>query len=272
MDHALRILVFGAHPDDCDAAAGGVAVMYARRGHTVRFVSLTNGDAGHHAMGGVQLARRRQAEAEAAGRIAGVEYLLMGNHDGELTASLENRRLVISMMREFRPDLVLAHRHDEYHPDHRAVGALVQDASYLVGVPNILPLAPHLRRPPVIAHFASQYKNRVVSPEDLVVVGIDEAIEAKAAMMHCHVSQFYEWIPYNMGVSEQVPEGDAARRQWLPSLFGRFADASVQQYRSQLVSAYGPERAAQIRHVEAFEVSEYGAPLTAGGRKRLFPF
>jgi LmbE family N-acetylglucosaminyl deacetylase len=245
--------------------------MYARRGHGVRLVSLTNGDAGHYAIGGVQLAQRRQAEAQAAGRVADVEYLVMGNHDGELLPDLDNRRLVITMMREFQPDLVLAHRADEYHPDHRAVGVLVMDASYLVGVPNIHPLVPHLQHPPVIAHFATHYGKSAPADVDTVAVDIGEAIETKLDMLHCHASQVYEWLPYNWGTLEQVPGDEAMRRKWLGASWfsGR---GSAERYRSRLATRYGAERAAQIEYVEAFEVSPYGAPLTEEGRQRLFPF
>ena len=85
----------GAHPDDCDSKAGGVAAKYAAAGHQVRFVSVTNGDAGHHEIGGVELARRRRAEAEAAGAVAGIEYHVLDIHDGELVPRLENRKLII---------------------------------------------------------------------------------------------------------------------------------------------------------------------------------
>ena len=62
-DQPLRIIAFGAHPDDCDIRAGGSAAKWAALGHKVRFVSVTNGDAGHHEQGGGQLAMRRRAEA-----------------------------------------------------------------------------------------------------------------------------------------------------------------------------------------------------------------
>ncbi len=269
-EQSLRILVFGAHPDDCDATAGGVAVMYARRGHAVRFVALTNGNAGHHEIGGVELARRRLAEAQASGRIAGVEYLVMNNNDGALEATLANRWLVIGQMREFRPDLVLTHRSNDYHPDHRTTGILVQDAAYCVTVPNILPLVPHLRRNPVIAYVGDRFRKPAPFQPD-VVVAIDEAMETKWDMMHCHQSQFYEWIPYNMGILEQIPTGDAERRKWMRTWFDWDA-AAADRYREQLIARYGPERGRQVRYAEAFEVSEYGSPLSPEAARRLFPF
>lgn len=268
-EQPLRILVLGAHPDDCDYAAGGTALLFARMGHNVRFVSLTNGDAGHHLIGGLELVRRRYAETQAAARVAGVEYLVLGNHDGELLPSLENRREVITLIREFRADLVLAHRADEYHPDHRAVGMLVQDASYLVGVPNIVPLVPHLQRQPVICHFADRHDS-LPSSKDLVVVDISAVMESKWDMLHCHTSQVYEWMPYNQDQSTEVPVSEAERRAWLPVFQGGLNDA--ERLRAPLAAAYGTERANSIKYAEAFEVCPYGARLTAESRARLWPF
>src|SRR6266849_2028392 len=146
-DRALNILVFGAHPDDPDFSAGGVAALYARQGHRVKFVSLTNGDAGHHEIGGVALARRRYAETPAVARVLGlVEYKVLDHHDGELEPTLANRREVIRIIREFEPDLVLSPRPNDYHPDHRYTAILVQDAAYMVTVPNTVSLTSHLLR------------------------------------------------------------------------------------------------------------------------------
>src|SRR5947207_8548827 len=149
----LNVLVIGAHPDDPDSSAGGIAALYAKRGHRVKFVSLTNGDAGHHEIGGVELARRRYAEAQAVARVLGLaEYQVLDNHDGELEPTLENRRKVIRIIREFQPDAILTPRPNDYHPDHRYTAILVQDSAYMVTVPNIVALTEHLRRNPVILY------------------------------------------------------------------------------------------------------------------------
>ena len=96
-EQRLRVLVFGAHPDDCDFTAGGVAALYARQGHEVLFISVTNGDAGHHEIGGARLAQRRRAEAAAAGAAIGIRYELLDIHDGQLLPTLENRRQIIPL-------------------------------------------------------------------------------------------------------------------------------------------------------------------------------
>jgi N-acetylglucosamine malate deacetylase 1 len=267
----LRILAFGAHPDDCDIKAGGVAVLYAERGHQVRFVSTTNGATGHHEIGGIELARRRYQEAQAVARLAGIEYHVLDNHTGELEPTVANRKQIIRIMREFRPDLILTHRPNDYHPDHRYTSQLVQDASYIVTVPNMVPLTPHLEQMPVIAYFSDGFQKPIPFVPD-AAVGIDAVLERKIDMLHCHVSQMYEWLPYNGGYLGEVPEGEAARRAWLGRRRAPDFAATADRYRELLVALYGPERGAVIRHAEAFESSEYGARLTPERRERLFPF
>ena len=270
-ERGLRILVFGAHPDDCDIKAGGCAALWTRLGHTVKFVSVTNGDAGHHEIGGVELARRRKAEAAAAGRVIGIEYQVLDNHDGELEPSLANRRRVIELIRTFDPDLILSPRPNDYHPDHRYTAILVQDAAYMVTVPNITAHTPHLRRNPCIAYLSDNFQKPYPFTPD-VVVGIDGVMAQKLDMLHCHTSQMYEWLPYNGGYEDQVPEGDADRRRWLQ---GRRAGAGqdiADRFRSKLIERYGEERGRAIQHAEAFEACEYGSRLTAEKIAELFPF
>jgi len=267
----LKILVFGAHPDDPDFSAGGTAALYARHGHTVKLVSLTNGDAGHHEQGGAPLAWRRRQEAAAAGVVLGVEYITLDIHDGALLPTLENRNLVIAEIRAFQPDLIMVHRPNDYHPDHRYASQLVQDASYMVTVPNVVSHVPHLRTMPVIVHTWDHFQKPYPFQAD-VVVAIDEVITLKKDALHCHTSQVYEWLPYNGLYLEQVPSGEEARRawlhQWLDPRFRRVAGL----YRAQLSQTYGAARGEQIQYVEAFEACEYGTPLTPENRKRLFPF
>ncbi|MDE0325669.1 MAG: PIG-L family deacetylase [Candidatus Poribacteria bacterium] len=268
----LNILVFGAHPDDCDIKAGGVAALYLQQGHRVKFVSVTNGDAGHHEMGGGPLAQRRYAEAQAAAEVIGnLEYELLDNHDGELMPTLENRYKIIRTIREFRPDLIMTHRPNDYHPDHRYTSTLVQDAAYMVTVPNICALTPHLRKNPVIVYLSDGFMKPYPFTPD-VVVGIDAVVEQKIDMLHCHVSQFYEWLPYNGGTLDAVPTDESARRAWLAErLLNRFSD-TAEKYQDLLIALYGEEAGAQVKYAEAFEGCEYGASLTAENIPTLFPF
>jgi LmbE family N-acetylglucosaminyl deacetylase len=270
-DERLRILAIGAHPDDADIKAGGTAAKWCALGHVVRLVSLTNGQAGHHTTPGPQLAQRRRAEAQASAASIGATYEVHDHPDGQLDDRLEYRHEVIRLIRAFRPDLVLTHRSTDYHPDHRFAGLLVQDASYLVTVPAVCPEAPHLTRSPVIAYFSDAFK-KPCRFEPHVVIDIGPEFDRLVGMLHCHQSQFYEWLPYNAGYPEQVPEGEEARRLWLGERMRRRIRPLADRYRERVVQTYGPQRGGAVEYVEAFEVSEYGAPLDAAARRRLFPF
>src|SRR5512147_1945100 len=109
-DGKLRIICFGAHPDDCEIQAGGVGALWAAKGHKVKFVSVTNGDIGHWRDAGGPLARRRRAEVDAAHKFLGVEGEVLDIHDGELLPTLENRRLITRLIRQWNADIVMTHR------------------------------------------------------------------------------------------------------------------------------------------------------------------
>ena len=143
---ALNIIVIGGHPDDADLLTGGTAIKFSQLGHKVLFVSVTNGDAGHFNTGGGALAKIRRNEAQEAGKRFGVSYHVMDNHDGELTADLNIRLDIIRLIREWNADVVIGHRPNDHHPDHRNTAILVQDAAYMVIVPNIAPDTPPLKK------------------------------------------------------------------------------------------------------------------------------
>jgi LmbE family N-acetylglucosaminyl deacetylase len=267
----LRLLIIGAHPDDADYAAGGTAALYCEAGHVVKMVSLTNGDAGHHVHPGPELARRRRGEAEAAGAVIGASYEVFDNHDGQLVPTLENRCQVIRLIRSFRPDLVLTHRPNDYHPDHRYTSQLVQDAAYLVTVPAIVPDVRHLSRDPVIAYLPDDFQKPYPLEAD-VLVDVGPVLDKIVAMLHCHVSQFYEWLPYNTGRVADVPSGGEARRVWLAEQVQARLRKRADRYRDRLLEQLGPERGAAVQYAEVFEACEYGAPLDEAARRRLFPF
>src|SRR5262245_50765074 len=268
---ALRLLIIGAHPHDADYFAGGLAALYRAAGHVVHMVSLTNGDAGHHRQHGPELARRRRAEAAAAGAVIGAAYEVYEIPDGGLLPTLENRHQVIRLIRTFRPDLVLTHRPNDYHPDHRYTSTLVQDAAYMVTVPAVVPDTPHLPANPVIAYLPDTFQ-KPYPFQPAVAIDVGGALDRIVDMLHCHQSQFYEWLPYNVGGLDQVPTGDAARRAWLAGQVRGRLRGAAEGWRETLLATYGPHSGMAIKYAEAFETCEYGAPLDKAAAQRLFGF
>ena len=266
----LHILIIGAHPDDAEKSCG-TAALYIAAGHKVKLVSVANGDAGHQTMGSGELARRRQEEARKAGEIIGAEYQVLDNHDGELLPTLEIRRKIITLIREFHSDIVITHRMNDYHPDHRNTAQLVLDAAYMVTVPNICAQTPILKKNPVFLYMSDNFSKPTLFTPD-VVVGIDETIEKKIDMYDCHVSQVYEWLPWNTGRLDQVPSGKVERREWMAQSRRRGAADFANKYRDKLIALYGQEKGSKIKYAEGFEDSEYGTRLNKENIPTLFPF
>jgi LmbE family N-acetylglucosaminyl deacetylase len=264
-----KLLVFGAHPDDCEIKAGGLAAKYAARGDEVKFVSMTNGATGHQEVGGVELAQRRYEEAQASADVIGIEYDVWDIHTGELMPTVANRKETIREIRRYDPDLVLTHRSNDYHPDHRYASALVRDAAYIVEVPNMCPLTPALRDTPVIAHLEDGFEKPYPFEGD-VVVAIDDVVDEKLEMLHQHESQMYEWLAYNQDLLDEVPEDEAERKEWLAEWrLPDFADIA-DRFRDELIERYG-EDGRDIEYAEVFEVSEYGGGLADDAVDELFP-
>ena len=263
----IRLIAIGAHPDDCDIKAGGIAAKYAAAGHKVRFVSVTNGDAGHQAEGGGMLAARRRGEAQESGRRLGIEYIVLDNHDGELVPSLDVRMQIIRQIREWDADVVMAPRPNDYHPDHRYTGILVQDASYMVTVPNLASDTPAIRKNPLFLYFSDRFTRPQPFRPD-IVVAIDDVLDKKYSALDAHVSQFYEWLPWHAGVLDRVPKDPAGRLEWLKSA-RRFSIRDA--WREAARARYG-DAADEIRNAEAFEITEYGMQPSEEEIRRLLPF
>jgi LmbE family N-acetylglucosaminyl deacetylase len=265
-----RLLLLVAHPDDAEFHAGGLAAMHTRRGGTVKFVSFTNGDAGHHLQAGATLAERRRKEAEAAAAIISATAETWPHHDGCLEPTLELRWQVIREIRTFKPDLVLTHRTNDYHPDHRAVGMVVRDACYLVTVPALVSEVPALARDPVVAFLPDRFTKPAPLAGD-VVIDVGAYLEQIVDMLACHQSQMFEWLPFNQGLSHEVPHDEAGRHRWLRNWYIERLRPQADRYRQQLIQRYGEPRGREVEFAEVFEISEYAASLTADWRACLFP-
>jgi LmbE family N-acetylglucosaminyl deacetylase len=262
----IRIIMIGAHPDDCDQDGGGTAILFSKMGYAVKFVSVTNGDAGHQAEGGGMLAKRRMAEAKEAGKRYGVEYDVLDNHDGALLPSLEVRLQVIRKIREWNADIVIAPRPNDYHPDHRYTGVLVQDAAYMVAVPNVAPDTPPLKKNPVFLYFQDFFQRPNPFRPD-IAVDISSVFAQKIHALGAHESQVYEWLPWIGGYLDQVPKEFEKREQWLASR----AIKITPEVRSSLEKWYGKEHATQVQQAEAFEICEYGNQPSEADIRRMFP-
>lgn len=267
----LSILAIGAHPDDCDIKAGGVAALYRALGHQVHFVSVTDGRSGHHQKSGDELASIRRIEAANAGKALDVSYEVFSHPDGALKPTLDARYEMIALIRQRRPDLILTHRPNDYHPDHRATSQLVCDAAYMVTVPPVVPSVEALRYNPVIAYFSDDFQ-RPYPFTPTVAVDIEPVIEKVVDALDCHRSQFYEWLAWNHHYEDVLPRDPAEQRNWLGSRFRDRIAPLADRYRELLCQQYGQDRGRKVRYIEAFEPCEYGSPLTAENIPRLFPF
>jgi N-acetylglucosamine malate deacetylase 1 len=271
MGEAPALLVVGAHPDDCEITAGGIAALIAARGGRVLFVSMTNGDKGHQSLSGGALARMRRNEARAGAAACGAEAIVLDNHDGELLPTLERRYEIIRILREFKPDLALFPRPWDYHPDHRYTAQIAQDALYMVRVPSVSPYVERLEADPVAMYVSDHFQKPYPFQAD-VIIDIGSVLERKLEGMSSHTSQMYEWIPFvNWHMSQhEVPDDPAGRRAFLRDKWEARLRRDADRFRSQLIATYGPERGAKIAYAEAFEICEFGAPLTPAARERFF--
>ncbi|MBK9167590.1 MAG: PIG-L family deacetylase [Bryobacterales bacterium] len=275
-DGKLRVIAFGAHPDDAEFKAGGVAALWAARGHHVKLVSLTNGDQGHYQMTGGALARRRKAEVMEAARRLGIVTEVVDIHDGELVPNLETRKIVVDLIRNWQADIVLSHRPWDYHPDHRAVGMLAQDSAFLVTVPFVSVNSPVVEPNPLYLYYSDNFQKPIPFQAD-IAVSIDEVFQKKIDAVDALVSQVYETV---YGVDEarrtkllaQIPKDPAGRRKYAEKQHGARYAAVADKYRDTLIKWYGPERGKAVRYAEAFEICEYGRRVTEQELRRLFPF
>jgi LmbE family N-acetylglucosaminyl deacetylase len=271
-DGKLRIVCFGAHPDDAEFKAGGVAAKWAALGHHVKFVSVTNGDIGHWQIAGGPLAVRRAAEVKQAAKVLGIESEVLDIHDGELLPTLENRRAITRVIRDWKADIVMSHRPNDYHPDHRYTGVLVQDAAFMVTVPFFCPDTPPLVNNPAFFYYSDGFlKPNPFTPD--VIVAIDDALDKKLEAVHSLPSQVYEG---GASGSEKfvadIPKDEAGRRTWALKVHGGRYAAVADRFRDALVKWYGADRGKAAKYAEAFEICEYGRKPSAEELKKLFPF
>lgn len=284
----IRAMMIGAHPDDCDFRCGGLALKYAREGHKVKFLAMCNGEGGHHEMSPKEISERRRGESKAVAEFAGIEYdVWMDVPDCNLYADLETRKRLVREIRKFNPDIIFCSRPNDYHADHRNASILVQDASYLLIVPNYCPDVPAMKKTPTILYFYDHFQNPPFQAD--IAVSIDDVIDDKFKILALHESQVFEWLPYTKGTLDSVPESPEERLAWLhepriprdgtpidEEMINKNLIGSQSEYREakpavvhrdKLIERYG-EDGKKVLFAEVFGISEYGAPMN----DELIPF
>ena len=268
---APRVLVLGAHPDDAEFFAGGLLHAHRNQGATLRIISVTNGQSGHHEMPSDALVARRRTEAARSGSLLQSDYVTWDYPDGSLQPTLDVRESIIREIRTFRPDLVLTHRPFDYHPDHRAVGQAVQDASYMVMVPKIVPGYPPPSQEPIVAYMVDLFSRPAPFRPD-TVLDASHYLENVLDMLACHESQFFEWMPWIDRTAHTMPnmlgmseaERTLALRNWLRDWYLERTALRGHRFWNR---AWGE----QPTLVEAYEISEYAGKPSRERLASLFP-
>jgi LmbE family N-acetylglucosaminyl deacetylase len=266
----LRIIAFGAHPDDAELKFAGTAALFAAQGHKVKLVALTNGDVGHFAQAGGPLAQRRKAEVIACHAKLGVATDVLDIHDGELMPDLETRKKVAGLIRDWQADVVLSHRPWDYHPDHRAVGKLAEDSAVLVAAPFFAPYTPPTAKNPIFLFYSDGFQ-KPYPFDPILAVGIDEVADKKWDCIGSMPSQFGDADSWQGRTRPNVPADEAGRKAFLIESVKQRSAAVADQYRALLVKLYGEPKGRAIKYAEAFELNQYGSAATADELKKMFP-
>ncbi len=281
----MKVLMIGAHQDDNEFRCGGFAHKLVQKGHEVTFLSMCNGCGGHHIMTPAEATATRAKESAAVAKLLGITYDVWEDQpDCALVADLVTRRRLIRYIRRISPDLIIAHRPNDYHADHRASGQLVMDASYMLVVPHECPDVPAMKNMPVIMYNEDRFRDPDFRAD--LVLNIDNELDIKLKIADLNVSQVYEWLPYTENNDINVPEGKEERFEWLKGMDTnreysddeinaltrgwavRFAKVAA-RFRRELIETYGEEKGSKIRYAEAFQVCEYGNPLTGEMRQTI---
>jgi N-acetylglucosamine malate deacetylase 1 len=266
----LRVIAFGAHPDDAELKASGVAALWAAAGAKVKFVAMTNGDVGHFGTAGGPLAKRRKAEVAECARILGIENEVVDVHDGELVPTLENRKTMARLIRQWQADIVMGHRPYDYHPDHRYTGVLMDDSAVVVVAPFFVPDTPPTPRNPVFMYYSDGFQDPKPFTAS-IVVDIDAAAEKKWSCVSAMPSQFADEDSWQGRTIPNVPTGDKERAAYLLDIVKKRNIAVAEQYRDRLVALYGQERGHKVRYAEAFQLGQYGRQASIDELKGMFP-
>jgi N-acetylglucosamine malate deacetylase 1 len=205
----LDILAFGAHPDDVELGAGGTLLMHLKKGYKCGIVDLTRGELGTR--GSAEL---RDQEAKKAGEIIGVQVREnLGMEDGFFLNDRKHQLAIATIIRKYRPEIVLCNAIMDRHPDHARASTLTSMAVFLAGLQKVYTTydGKQQDRWKVKANF-HYIQDRHIKPD--LAVDITEVWEKKMESVRAFASQFYN-------PSSSEPETEISGKDFLDFLTGR---------------------------------------------------
>jgi LmbE family N-acetylglucosaminyl deacetylase len=257
----MNIIVIVAHPDEGEIYTGGTSCLFSRLGHRVKFLSLTNGDAGHYAMAPDVLAAKRYQEAMNAKEILGLaDYEILAHHDQYLENTAALREEVVDRIRQWEADLVFSYYPiDGGHKDNMCAGRIVRDAApSLAMLP--MPVCLYIRD-----YFTTDFSH---IPE--IAVPVDSVWETKLRACACHESQVCDAIPYELGILDDVRADPDLQHQVIYDNTYAFTHKTP-SIELALQKWVGATRTEAVTYVEAFEIAEFGRQITDEEVLRVFP-
>lgn len=191
---SVDVLAIGAHPDDVELGVGGTLLQLANQGYSVGILDLTLGELSSR--GTVE---ERMKEAQDASEI--LQVAIRHNAelpDGGLQNTPDQRLDLIPFIRMLKPTILLVHRKNDRHPDHRIASELVRDANFFAGVGSIVTEeAPHRASH---IYYYNPYSDDQTPPQ--VVMDISPYFERKLDALRCYRSQLHN--PNYEGISTMV--------------------------------------------------------------------
>ena len=192
----MRIMAVGAHPDDIEILAAGTLAKYQQRGHAVAMCIMTDGSLGADTGSPERTAQIRRSEAQKSAAVIGADLYWIGRPDGFLADDRDTRTSVAESLRDFAPDLILAHSPNDYHPDHRCAGLVTLACRQLATAPLFRTHSPTLEKTPQVVYMDNL---ALIGSAPEQWVDISETIEIKRQMLRCHQSQ-NEWMQRTEGL------------------------------------------------------------------------
>lgn len=208
----LDLLAFGAHPDDIELSCAGTLLIEKNNGKKMGIVDLTQGELGTRGTAEV-----RKEEAKNSAVILGAdirENLEMA--DGFFKNDEENQRKIITVLRKYRPEIILCNAPDDRHPDHGRSADLVNDAAFLSGLIKIetkddLDNKQEIWRPKYVFNYI---QDLYFKPD--FVIDISNVFDKKIEAIDAFSTQFY-----NPNASDKEPQTYISSPEFLESVINR---------------------------------------------------